>query len=162
MGRLCLPMIVIRVFMIEAILRTMLGTAGYRLMELYVEYSLPINALIFAFLGLILLGRKSFRAIKESLKEEIERVSNKSPLGRPEAWFAKVLDNAQIDWNKIGESTKIPFFSSENYYWFSLKNAGSIRKHCSPKRVASWFAKKKDANTQKNDQAPTSVKSKDD
>ena len=148
--------------MIEAILRTMLGTAGYRLMELYVEYSLPINALIFAYLGLILLGRKSFRAIKESLKEEIERVSNKSPLGRPEAWFAKVLDSAQIDWDKISESTKIPFFSSENYYWFSLKNAGSIRKHCSPKRVASWFANKKDVNTQKNDQAPTSVKSKDD
>lgn len=144
--------------MIEAILRTMLGTAGYRLMELYVEYSLPINALIFAFLGLILLGRKSFRAIKESLKEEIERVSNKSPLGRPEAWFAKVLDNAQIDWDKISESTKIPFFSSENYYWFSLNNVTSIRKHCSPKRVASWFTKKKDADRHKNEDASPTVK----
>ena len=144
--------------MIDAILRAMLGTAGYRLMELYVEYSLPINTVILVYFGLILLGRKSFRAIKASLKEEIENASNKSSIAKPEAWFAKILDSSQIDWDKINASTKIPFFSPDNYYWFSLKNVASIRKHCSSKRVASWFAKKQDVGKQKNDDDPPSAK----
>lgn len=144
--------------MIDAILRAMLGTAGYRLMELYVEYSLPINTVILVYFGLILLGRKSFRAIKASLKEEIENASNKSSIAKPEAWFAKILDSSQIDWDKINASTKIPFFSPDNYYWFSLKNVASIRKHCSPKRVASWYAKKQDADKQKVDDVSPSAK----
>jgi len=39
--------------MVEMFLRTMLGTAGYRLLELYVEHALPINIIIFAYLGSI-------------------------------------------------------------------------------------------------------------
>ena len=79
---------------------------------------------------------------EKALKTEIEQVTNKSPNARPEAWFAKVLESASIDWEKIGASTKIPFFSPDNYWWFGLKNEKSIRKHCSPKRVASWYSRK--------------------
>jgi len=125
--------------MVEMFLRTMLGTAGYRLLELYVEHALPINIIIFAYLGSIYLGRRSYRAMKDALKNEIEKVSTKSPLSKPEAWFTKILKNPSINWEDVSSSTKIPFFSPDNYWWFGLKNEKSMTKHFSPKRIASWY-----------------------
>jgi len=131
--------------MVEMFLRTMLGTAGYRLLELYVEHAVPINLIIFGYLGMIFLGRRSYRAMKDVLKNEIEKVSTKSPLSKPEAWFAKVLKNPSINWDYASSSTKIPFFSPDNYWWFGLKNEKSMAKHFSPKRVASWYNPKPDS-----------------
>lgn len=154
-------LILCQVIMVEAFLRTMLGTAGYRLLELYVEHALPINAIILAYLGMIFLGRKSFWAMKKALKTEIEQVTNKSPNARPEAWFAKVLESASIDWEKIGATTKIPFFSPDNYWWFGLKNEKSIRKHCSPRRVASWYSRKDEPNDQNSSKTSSDVTKED-
>jgi len=129
----------LKVTMVELFLRTMLGTAGYRLMELYIEYAVPINILIFGYLGMIYLGRRSYRAMKDVLKNEIEKISTKSPLSKPEAWFAKILKNPSINWENVSSSTKLPFFSPDNYWWFGLNKEKSIAKHFSSKRVASWY-----------------------
>ena len=138
MGRFTSPH-PLKVIMVEMFLRTMLGTAGYRLLELYVEHAVPINLIIFGYLGMIFLGRRSFRAMKDALKNEIEKISTKSPLSKPEDWFAKILKNPSINWENVSSSTKTPFFSPDNYWWFGLKNGKSMAKHFSPKRVASWY-----------------------
>lgn len=130
--------------MIEVFLRTMLGTAGYRLMELYTEHALPINIVIFAYIGLIYLGRRSYQAMKKAIQEQIENISAKSPISKPETWFAKILKNNPIDWEKVSISTRIPFFSPDNYYWFGLKNEKAMIKHFSPKRITSWYAQKQE------------------
>ncbi len=137
--------------MVELFLRTMLGTAGYKLLELYVEHALPINIIIFGYLGLIYLGRRSYQSMKKALQEQLEKAINKSPFSKPETWFAKILQNPPIDWEKVSASTKIPFFSPDNYYWFGFKNEKSMIKHFSPKRIASWYAQKQYA--QKQDKA---------
>lgn len=125
--------------MLEAFIRSMLGTAGSAVLDYYIEHAVIINTLIFIYFGLILLGRKSYQNMKQALKAELEKASNKTLANRSEKWFQDLLEKQKIDWKSVGQSSSIPFYSPENFFWFFLKNEKSIRKQFSPKRVSAWY-----------------------
>ena len=124
--------------MVETILRSLLGTAGSAVMDFYIANATVINLIIFAYLGLLWISRKTYRRMQEAIKEQLS-ASGKSLSQRDEAWFQSYLEKNPIDWAAIESSSKFPIFSPENYLWFHLKNGKAIRKCFTAKKIASWY-----------------------
>ena len=54
------------VIMIDALVRRVLGTTGSRLLDFYVQYSLWINALLFAYVVLVMVARRNYGLVAQS------------------------------------------------------------------------------------------------
>ncbi len=97
--------------MIDALIRGTLGTAGTRLLDFYVQNSLWINALLFAYAILVVFARRNYGQVAQSilaefLKKHGDKLARKSPNE-----IRALLLKWKIPWENGRQAGWFPFIS---------------------------------------------------
>jgi len=114
--------------MVDATIRSMIGSWGNIVLDYYIANSLWINAILFLYALLVILSRRNFDASTRSLitglrKQHGEQISKKSP-----GSILNILKKAVIPWNESLSSSPFPFITPPGSYRLYLKNKQTFQK----------------------------------
>lgn|GEM_PF-1061556 len=116
------------VIMIDALVRRFLGTAGSGLLDFYVQYSLWINILLFAYVVLVMIARRNYGLVAQHiladfLQKQGDKLSKKSPKE-----IRALLLKWKIPWENGRQAGRFPFISSPQGVLLRLKSDRTFQK----------------------------------
>lgn len=116
------------VIMIDALVRRFLGTAGSGLLDFYVQYSLWINALLFAYVVLVMVARRNYGLVAQHiladfLQKHGDKLSKKSPKE-----IRALLVKWKIPWENGRQAGWFPFISFPQGILLRFKSNRTLEK----------------------------------
>ena len=116
------------VIMIDALVRRFLGTAGSGLLDFYIQYSLWINALLFAYVVLVMVARRNYGLVAQHiladfLQKHGDKLSKKSPKE-----IRALLLKWKIPWENGRQASRFPFISFPQGLLLRFKSNRTLEK----------------------------------
>ena len=114
--------------MIDALIRGTLGTAGTHLLDFYIQNSLWINALLFAYTILVVIARRNYGLVAQYILAEFfqkhgDKLAKKSPNE-----IRALLLKWKIPWENGMQAGWFPFISSPQSILLRLKSDRMFQK----------------------------------
>lgn len=114
--------------MIDALVRRFLGTAGTGLLDFYVQNSLWINALLFAYAVLVIFARRYYSQVARYIlagfiQEHGDKLSKKSPKE-----IRTLLSKWKIPWEEGMQAGWFPFVSSPQGLLLRVRSVRTFQK----------------------------------
>lgn len=114
--------------MFDIIIRSFIGDAGGRILDFYLEYSLVINGIILLYFVLIMVGRRNFSFVLETLVSALEKEFGDQLKSKNAKQLSSRLNRIDIPWNAGIDSTYFPIITPPGSYRPYLKNTASLQK----------------------------------
>ena len=114
--------------MIDALVRRFLGTAGTGLLDFYVQNSLWINALLFAYAVLVIFARRYYSQVARYIlagfiQQHGDKLSKKSPKE-----IRTLLSKWKIPWENGMQAGWFPFVSSPQGLLLRVRSVSTFKK----------------------------------
>jgi len=114
--------------MIDALVRRFLGTAGTGLLDFYVQNSLWINALLFAYAVLVIFARRYYSQVARYIlagfiQQHGDKLSKKSPKE-----IRNLLSKWKIPWENGMQAGWFPFVSSPQGLLLRVRSVSTFKK----------------------------------
>jgi len=114
--------------MIDALVRRFLGTAGTGLLDFYVQNSLWINALLFAYAVLVIFARRNYSQVAQYIlagfiQQHGDKLSKKSPKE-----IRNLLSKWKIPWENGMQAGWFPFVSSPQGLLLRVRSVSTFKK----------------------------------
>jgi hypothetical protein len=114
--------------MIDALVRGTLGTTGTHLLDFYIQHSLWINALLFAYVILVVIARRHYGQVAQSILDEFltkhgDKLARKSPNE-----IRALLLKWKIPWENGRQAGWFPFISSPQGIVLRFKSDKTFQK----------------------------------
>ena len=114
--------------MIDALIRGTLGTVGTHLLDFYIQNSLWINALLFAYAILVVIARRNYGPVAEYILAEFfqkhgDKLARKSPNE-----IRTLLLKWKIPWENGMQAGWFPFISSPQSILLRIKSDRTFQK----------------------------------
>ena len=114
--------------MIDALVRRFLGTAGTGLLDFYVQNSLWINALLFAYAVLVIFARRYYSQVARYIlagfiQQHGDKLSKKSPKE-----IRTLLSKWKIPWQEGMQAGWFPFVSSPQGLLLQVRSVRTFQK----------------------------------
>ncbi len=114
--------------MIDALIRGTLGTAGALLLDLYLQNSLWINALLFTYAILVVIARRNYGQVALCIlagfiQEHGDKLSKKSPKE-----IRTLLSKWKIPWQEGMQAGWFPFVSSPQGLLLRVRSVRTFQK----------------------------------
>ena len=126
--------------MIDVITRGSLGEFGSLLLDFYINNAIWINSIIAIYAFLVVWAHVGYQRVGERIKEELIATHGESVKNKSEAWFAKAISRAELNWEIIAAQIKIPFITPKNSILIRVKSANSIEKLFTPAVIKALFS----------------------
>ena len=127
--------------MIDIIVRSFIGDLGGNILDFYLEYSLIINGIILLYFLCVVLGRRNYSFILNSVLKFLENDHQRLFTKKNPDNVAKILKSINIPWMEILDNSKFPVLTPPGRYWFYLKNTRNIKKLFSEEALANIIVK---------------------
>jgi len=114
--------------MVDAIVRGFLGEWGQALLDAYLKYSLYINAILLIYAAAIVLARRNYHLILNSLLKTLEgqyqaQVSNKN-----RKQIEALLRKRTIPWEQARKASRYPFLTSSKGISLHVKTDKTLQR----------------------------------
>ena len=114
--------------MVDAIVRGFLGEWGQTLLDAYLKYSLYINAILLIYAVAIVLARRNYHLILNSLLKTLEsqylaQVSNKN-----RKQIEALLRKRTIPWDQARKASRYPFLTSSRGISLHVKTDKTLQR----------------------------------
>lgn len=114
--------------MIDSLIRGVLGTAGSRLLDFYLQHSLWINILLFTYALLIIFARRNYSQVAQYIlagfmQKHGDKLSKKSPKE-----IRTLLSKWKIPWENGMRAGWFPFVSSPQGLWLRVRSVRTFQK----------------------------------
>jgi len=126
--------------MVDVVIRELLGDWGSSLLDTYLKYSLYINSAILFYVLLIILSRRSYRQILESLKSNLRNRYQAQIRNKDYRSIAATLDRNGIPWEQALSASKFPFIAHPRGLTIHTRSARNLEKMISVNSLASSLA----------------------
>ena len=114
--------------MIDVVVRSFIGDLGGRILDFYLEYSLIINGIILLYFVFILIGRRNYSVVLDTIVSSlIKNHENQLRSNNPKQLSA-VLKRLEIPWSEGIDSTYFPTITPAGSYRPYLKNEKNLQK----------------------------------
>lgn len=125
--------------MIDAFIRSMIGSWGNVILDFYITNSLWINALLLFYALLVVLSRHNFDnslqlliiLLQEKYGEQISKKSSSSLL--------KMLRKADIPWENSLSNSILPFITPPGSLWLYPKTPKNFQKFVTTEKLAAFL-----------------------
>lgn len=125
--------------MIDAFIRSMIGSWGNAILDFYITNSLWINALLLFYALLVVLSRHNFDnslqlliiLLQGKYGEQISKKSSSSLL--------KMLKKADIPWENSLSKSMLPFITPPGSLWLYPKNPKNFQKLVTTEKLATFL-----------------------
>lgn len=126
-GKQVAPYIRMRL-MIDALIRGVLGTAGSRLLDFYLQHSLWINILLFTYAMLVVFARRNYSQVAQYIlagfiQQHGDKLSKKSPKE-----IRALLSKWKIPWENGMQAGWLPFISYPQGILLRIKSDRTFQK----------------------------------
>jgi hypothetical protein len=114
--------------MIDSLVRGVLGTAGSRLLDFYLQHSLWINILLFTYAMLVVFARRNYSQVAQYIlagfiQQHGDKLSKKSPKE-----IRTLLSKWKIPWESGMQAGWFPFVSSPQGLLLRLRSVRTFQK----------------------------------
>ena len=116
------------VIMIDALVRKFLGTTGSGFLDFYMQYSLWINALLFAYAVMVIFARRNYgQVVQYILADFFHKYGNTLAQKSPKE-IRTLLLKWKIPWENGMQAGWFPFISSPHGFLLRLKSDRTFQK----------------------------------
>jgi hypothetical protein len=114
--------------MINAFIRSSLGTWGSAVLDFYIQNSLWINILILIYAAAVVIGRWNYRQFLNSLLGEFCLKQAELIARKNRADLKYALKHTVLPWEKAMQALRFPLLTPPGKYGFVLKNKVNLEK----------------------------------
>ena len=114
--------------MFDIIIRSFIGDAGGRILDFYLEYSLIINGIILLYFVFILVGRRNYGRVLETVVFNLNKNHGNQLKSRNPKQLSAALRKIDIPWEAGIDSTYLPFITPPGSFRLYLKNEVNLQK----------------------------------
>lgn len=114
--------------MFDIIIRSFIGDAGGKLLDFYLEYSLIINGIILLYFVLILIGRRNFGRVLETIVGKLRNDYGSQMNIKNPKQLSAALKRIDIPWDEGVNSIFFPIITSPGSFRPYLNNEGNLQK----------------------------------
>ena len=114
--------------MIDAVVRSFIGDLGGQILDFYLEYSLIINGIILLYFFLILVGRRNYGLVLETLVSTLDREYGDQLKSNNLKQLSSRLKRMDIPWDEGIDSTYFPIITPPGSFRPFLKNTANLQK----------------------------------
>ncbi len=127
--------------MIDAILRSMIGSWGNWLLDQYIANALWINGLILIYALLVVLARRNFQMTLQFFLEHLQKEYGAQLQGKNKRQVTKFLSRVTLPWQAALQSVSLPFITPPNSVRLYLNTEATLRKIFQPEILAEAFTR---------------------
>ncbi|MBM3126452.1 MAG: hypothetical protein FJZ87_15515 [Chloroflexi bacterium] len=114
--------------MIDAFVRSLLGTWGNAVLDFYLSNHFWINAFVLSYALLIFLGRTSYHRSAKFLLDWLEKKFAADAKAKSRSGLVKLIEKEEIPWGPAGASFWFPLITPPGRFLPSLKNEHTLQK----------------------------------
>lgn len=122
--------------MIDAFLRSIIGSFGNWLLDQYIANALWIHSLILGYALLVVLARRSFQSVLHFLVNYFQQNYGVYLKGKKREQIARFLEKHPLPWQQALKHAPFPLLSPPNSIRLYLRNESTFQKIFSPDLVA--------------------------
>lgn len=128
--------------MIDAFLRSIIGSWGNWLLDQYIANSLWINGLVLGYALLVGLARRNFQATLQFFLTYLEQKYTAQFKSKSQQQMARFLKQVALPWQQALKHTPFPLLSPPNSLWVYPKTEAQLRKMFSAEFLARSIHRK--------------------
>jgi hypothetical protein len=114
--------------MIDLVVRSFIGVWGGRVLDFYLEYSLWINGILFLLFVLIVLGRRNYDIILNSLVANLRGEHASRLKGKNPGQIQSALKKIDIPWQAGLKASAFPFVTPPGAFRPYVKSENTLQK----------------------------------
>jgi hypothetical protein len=114
--------------MIDIFVRSFIGDFGGKLLDFYLEYSLVINGIILLYFLFVVLGRRNYRFILNSVFKFLKNNHSRLFTKKNPDNLVRLLKGIDIPWLEILDTSKFPILTPPGSFRLYIKNNKNIKK----------------------------------
>jgi hypothetical protein len=122
--------------MIDAVVRSMLGTWGAALLDFYIANSLWINGLALAYALLVVFARRNYDLSLNSLLSSLKNKYGNQLQKKGAGTVLEMVKKADLPWDDALGRSKIPFLTPPRSIRLYRKNRETLQKLVTPEKLA--------------------------
>lgn len=122
--------------MIDVIVRSFIGDLGGRILDFYLEYSLIINGIILLYFLLIVIGRRNYQLVLDTLAAALLVDRRSQFKSKNLKQLSAVVGKMEIPWQAGMDSSFFPFITPPGSFRAYVKNEASLQKLYSNEVIA--------------------------
>jgi hypothetical protein len=126
--------------MVDVVIRDLLGNWGSFLLDTYLKYSLYINAAVLLYALLIILSRRNYRQIRESLQRDLRIRYQAQIKNKDHRSIVAMLDRNGIPWEQALSASKFPFIAHPRGLTIHTRSARNLQRMIPVNSLASSLA----------------------
>ena len=128
--------------MVNAFIRSMIGSWGNHILDLYIANSLWINPLLLLYALLVVLSRRNYDSSLQSLlsalqKQYGEKFEKKSP-----GSIQNILKKTSLPWAEVLSKSWLPFITPPGSLWVYPKNIETFQKFITIEKLVEMLQQK--------------------
>ncbi|PWH17408.1 MAG: hypothetical protein DDG60_02130 [Anaerolineae bacterium] len=122
--------------MIDAIIRSMIGSWGNWLLDQYLAHALWVNGLLLGYAFLVVLARRNFKMILQFFVVHLREKYAPQLKNRDREQISRFLTRVSLPWQQALAHAPFPFFSPSNSIRLYLKTEAALKRAVSPEILA--------------------------
>lgn len=122
--------------MIDAFLRSIIGSWGNWLLDQYIANSLWINGLVLGYALLVGLARRNFQATQQFFLTYLEQKYTAQFKSKNQQQMTRFIKHVALPWQQALKHTMFPFLSPPNSLWIYPKTEARLRQMFSAEFLA--------------------------
>lgn len=127
--------------MIDAVLRSMIGSWGNWLLDQYIANALWINGLILIYALLVMLARRNFKITLQFFLEYLQKEYGTQLQGKNKRQVTKFLSRVTLPWQAALQNVSLPLIASPHSVRVYLTTESTLRKIFQPEILAEAFTR---------------------
>lgn len=129
--------------MVDAFLRSIIGSFGNWLLDQYIANALWIHSLILGYALLVVLARRSFQSVLRFFVNYVQEKHGSYLIGKKPEQIAKFLAKQSLPWQQALRHAPFPILSPPNSIRLYIKNETTFQRIFSPDRIAQAIVSSK-------------------
>jgi len=114
--------------MFDIIIRSFIGNAGGKILDFYLEYSLIINGIILLYFVLILVGRRNYGRVLETIVKNLKRDHGNQLKSKNPKQLNAALKKMDVPWQEGFDSIFFPIITPPGSFRLYIKNEVNLHK----------------------------------
>jgi len=133
--------------MIDAFIRSMIGSWGNALLDFYLANSLWINALLLLYALFVVLSRRNFDISLQSLIFSLQKEFGEQFAKKGSGSILNLLKKADIPWAGSLSKSPLPFITPPGSFWLYPKNIQTFQKFITIEKLVELLKPKQNPKT---------------
>jgi hypothetical protein len=132
--------------MINAFIRSMLGTWGNAELDFLIRNNVWISALVLLYAVLIFLGRTSYQRSLQYLFNWYREEHGGKVRSKSKSNIIKLIESGEIPWNSISKAYWFPLITPPKRFIFYIKNQQTLQRIFNKETLVNIFRTREDRN----------------